>query len=315
MRQTSGMTRLVRWLIVGLCLATVLPSLAAGPEKKLKMRIAVAPLDWGDRYWINDWQIPIEFRNAIYEKLVKKLLDTGRFVVLEREALEALLTEKGIKEENTGQSQRGKIVPAQALVKGVVSDFSLNTRGAGGGIDLGPVRVGASGSEARMKINVRIFDVDTSEMLASEEASGSAQAGSFRIGANIGSTFTDFGAFEKSPLGKATTTAIDKAVEKILEKLGKAPWQAMVADYDAGSKEVTINAGQELGVADGDFFEVHRVIRVIKDPETGAVLGKRTEKVGTIKIMSVEKKFAIGLTVTGEGFQPGDIVREVKSGS
>ncbi|HRF60697.1 MAG TPA: CsgG/HfaB family protein [Fimbriimonadaceae bacterium] len=281
-------------------------------QKKLKMRIAVAPLDWTDRDYISDWRIPVEFRNAIYEKLVKKLVDTNRFVVLEREAMEAMLTEKAIKEDNTGQSQKGKIVPAQALVKGKVTDFSLDNKGAGGGVSVGPIRVGASGGQAKMTINVRLFDVDTSEVLFSEDASGVALAGGFSIGANIGSAFTDFGAYEKSPLGKATTTAIDKAVEKILAKMDKTPWQAMVADFDGSSKEVTINAGSDLGVSEGDLFEVHRVMRVIKDPETGAVLGKRTSKVGSIKIIQVDKKFAIGQLVDGTEFQPGDIVREIK---
>lgn len=306
------MRTLSRLLLVSLAVVVAATALAGDQGKKLKMRIAVAPLDWGDHYMIRSWEMPLEFRNAIYEKLVKKLLDTGRFVVLEREALDALMTEKAIKEDNTGESQKGKIVPAQALVKGAVTDFTVDEKGAGGGVSVGPVRVGASGGQARMKINVRIFDVDTSEMLASEEASGTALAGGFSIGANIGSVFTDFGAYDKSPLGKATTTAIDKAVEKIILKLGKTPWQAMVADYDGSSKEVTINAGEELGVADGDLFEIYRVTKVIKDPETGAVLGKKTSKVGSVKITSVEKKFAVGLLVDGTEFQAGDIVREVK---
>lgn len=306
------MRTLSRLLLVSLAVVVAATALAGDQGKKLKMHIAVAPLDWGDHYMIRSWEMPLEFRNAIYEKLVKKLLDTGKFVVLEREALDALMTEKAIKEDNTGESQKGKIVPAQALVKGAVTDFTVDEKGAGGGVSVGGIRVGASGGQARMKINVRIFDVDTSEMLASEEASGTALAGGFNIGANIGSVFTDFGAYDKSPLGKATTTAIDKAVEKIILKLGKTPWQAMVADYDGSSKEVTINAGEELGVADGDFFEVYRVTKVIKDPETGAVLGKKTSKVGSVKITSVEKKFAVGLLVDGTEFQAGDIVREVK---
>ena len=78
-------------------------------EKRLKIRLAVAPLDWS---FAESWNVPQGFQQAIYEKLTKKLLDTGKFVMLEREALDALLKEQGIKEDNTGQSQKGKIVPA-----------------------------------------------------------------------------------------------------------------------------------------------------------------------------------------------------------
>lgn len=284
--------------------------------KVYKLRVAVAPLDWSKNDRIDNWQIPVEFRQAIYEKLVQKLLATGKFVVLEREALEALLQEKSIKEENTGQSQAGKIVPAQFLVRGQLTDFALNSKGGGGGVSIGGsiggVRVGGRVSEAKVGMNVRMFDVDTSELIASESAAKSVQATGFDFGGWVNSVGGDFGVYEKSPLGQATTKALDEAVEKIVKALGKQPWQCMVADYDAQAKEVILNAGSELGVGVGDVFEVHAVTRIIKDPETGAVLGKRTAKIGTIKVTEVEKKFSTASVIEGEGFTPGAIVREPK---
>lgn len=284
--------------------------------KVYKLRVAVAPLDWSKNDRIDNWQIPVEFRQAIYEKLVQKLHATGKFVVLEREALEALLQEKAIKEENTGQSQAGKIVPAQFLVRGQLTDFALNSKGGGGGVSIGGsiggVRVGGRVSEAKVGMNVRMFDVDTSEMIASESAAKSVQATGFDFGGWVNSVGGDFGVYEKSPLGQATTKALDEAVEKIVKALGKQPWQCMVADYDAQAKEVILNAGSELGVGVGDLFEVYAVTRIIKDPETGAVLGKRTAKIGMIKVTEVEKKFSTAMVIDGDGFAAGAIVREPK---
>lgn len=308
------MRRISLLLLAAAVAASVAYGAQAKPEKKLKMRIAVAELDWSSREYWNDWRIPIEFRNAIHEKLIQKLMDTGRFVVLEREAMEALEKEQAIKEENTGQSQKGKIIPAQALVRGKVTDFEMSRSSTGGGVNIGGVgRVGGSVTQAKMAINVRIFNVDTSEMLASEEAAGKVSSTSFKFDGNSKVAFADFSSFEKSPLGEATTKAIDQAVEKVLAKLEKTPWSCRVADFDAPTKEVTLNAGSELGVAVGDTFEVHKVSRVIKDPETGAVLGVRTSKIGTIKVIEVEKKFAIATVVEGEGFETGAIVKEVGS--
>lgn len=284
--------------------------------KVYKLRVAVAPLDWSKNDRIDNWQIPVEFRQAIYEKLVQKLHATGKFVVLEREALEALLQEKAIKEENTGQSQGGKIVPAQFLVRGQLTDFALNSKGGGGGVSIGGsiggIRVGGRVSEAKVGMNVRMFDVDTSEMIASESAAKSVQATGFDFGGWVNSVGGDFGVYEKSPLGQATTKALDEAVEKIVKALGKQPWQCMVADYDAQAKEVILNAGSELGVGVGDLFEVYAVTRIIKDPETGAVLGKRTAKIGMIKVTEVEKKFSTAMVIDGDGFAAGAIVREPK---
>jgi len=208
-----------------LCLAT---ANFAQTERVLKLRIAVAPLDWSQNDRVDNWRVPVEFRQAIYEKLVKKLVDTGKFMVLEREAMEALLNEKAIKEENTGQDQKGKIVPAQFLVKGQLTDFEMNSKGGGGGVSvggsIGSVRLGGKVTEAKVGMNVRMFDVDTSELLATESASKSVQAKGFDVGGWVNSVGADFGAYEKSPLGEATTKALDQAVELIVKKPGAQPW-------------------------------------------------------------------------------------------
>ena len=97
-----------------------------------------------------------------------------------------------------------------------------------------------------------------------------------------------------------------------LKKLESVPWSARVADFDAPTKEVVLNAGSDVGVAVGDVFEVHRVARVIKDPDTGEIIGTRTTLVGKIKVTQVEKKIAMASVVEGTEFAVGDIVREPK---
>lgn len=283
----------------------------ANQEKHLKLRVAVAPLDWNNMDHVANWRMPPEIRMAIYEKLVEKIMSTGKFVVLERAAMEALLQEQAVKEENTGQSMKGKIVPAQFLVKGQITDYELASKGGGGGVSIGGVRVGGSISEAKVGMNVRMFDVETSEVVGTESASKSVQAKGFDITGWHRGVGANFGAYEKTPLGEATTKALDEAVEKIVKALGKQPWSAYVADYDTDTKEITINAGSDLGVRVGDLFEVFKVTKVIKDPETGAILGKKTARIGMIKVAEVEKKFAVASIVEGEGFETGAIVKEI----
>jgi len=305
-----------RWLSFVFAAALAVGVATAGsvkPDKKYKMRIAVAPLNWGDGLW-DGWHVPIEFRNAIHEKLQKKLVDTGRFIVLERAALEALMQEQAIKEQNTGQSMKGKIVPAQVLVQGKVTDFEMSRSSTGGGINIGGIgRVGGNVTQAKMSMNVRIFNVDTSELVATEDAAGRVSRTGFKFDGNHKVAYADFSSFEKTPLGEATTQAVDKAVEKILAKMSKTPWACRIADFDATSKEITLNAGSEVGVAVGDTFDVYKVSRIIKDPETGEVLGTKTAKVGTIKVTEVDKKFSFATVVSGEGFETGAIVREIGS--
>ncbi|HEY3780253.1 MAG TPA: CsgG/HfaB family protein [Fimbriimonadaceae bacterium] len=294
----------------------VLCSAVFATDKTLKMRIAVVPLDWSGHDSVANQGVPADFQNGIYEKLTKKLFDTGKFIILERDAMDAMLKEKDIKQDNTGQNQKGKTVPAQAMVQGKVTDFSLNSSGTGGGISVptpfGGIGGGGSVTTARVGMNVRIFDVDTSELLATEDADKSVEQHNWSISANIGGVFADMNHFDASPLGKATTKAIDEAVDKIVADLAKQPWSASVADWDGTAKEVTINAGSDLGVQEGDGFDIYRVTKVIKDPDTGEILGKKSSKVGSIKIKSVEKKFAVATPIDGSDFQVGDIVKEQK---
>jgi len=301
-------------LIAMIGVATLAAAQGSAPAKHLKIRIAVAPLDYGTFQYIDQWQIPIEFRNAIDEKLATKLHDTGRFIVLDRETMGPLLEEKAIKEENTGQSQKGKIVPAQALVRAKLTDFSLAKRGTGIGVNLGSIgRVGGDVAQASVGVNVTMLDVDTSEILATADAGGKAQSSSFKIQSGARFGFADFHTFENSPLGDAMNKALDATVQKILDKIGKAPWQARVADFDTTSKEITINAGEETGVQVGDTFDLMHVSGVVKDPDTGQVLRTKSAKIGRVKIKEVDKKFAVAELIEGTTAEVGDIVLEPKS--
>lgn len=311
--RTSGIALVALLTVLAIAQLSVAGQGEAKPAngKHLKLRIAVAPLDYGDKNWFDNWNIPVEFRNAIDDKLAKKLFDTGHFVVLDRESMQPLLDEKAIKEESTGQSQKGKIIPAQALVRGKLTDFSLARRGSNLGINVGSLgRVGGSVTQASVGIQLTILDVDTSAILATEVAGGKASSSSFKLDTGARFGFTDFSTFENSPLGDATNKALDAAVQKIIEKVGNRPWSARVADFDAAAKEVTINAGVDTGVLVGDTFDLLHVAKVIKDPDTGEVLGVRTNKVGRVRIKEVEKKFAVADLIEGAGADVGDMVSD-----
>lgn len=277
--------------------------------KKLKMRIAVAPLDWGDKDNFNAQPIPASIRNAIDEKLVKKLTDTGDFVVLERGALQSIEGEKTIKAESSGQSQTGKITPAQAMIKAKVTDFQFTNSGTGATVTLGNVSLGGSFSKAVVGVNVRIFDVDSTEMIADETSSKSVTSSSMQVSASINSVFSAVQNFDNSPIGEATTKALDDATNKIVKALEKQPWTTKVVDWDAQAKEVTLGAGEENGVVVGDEFEVSRITKIVKDPDTGEVLGKKVAYKGRVRVTSVDKRFSTAVPVDGADFAPSDLVR------
>ena len=61
-----------------------------------------------------------------------------------------------------------------------------------------------------------------------------------------------------------------------------------------------MNVGSKGGVKVGDTLEVRRVTREIKDPTSGKVLRKVSDKVGTVTITEVDETSSVG-TFKGDG--------------
>jgi hypothetical protein len=82
-----------------------------------------------------------------------------------------------------------------------------------------------------------------------------------------------------------------------------------IAKADGGT--LYLNVGAEGGVKEGDEFTVFRVGEVIKDPDTGEVLGSNESKVGKIRITAVKgPRLSTASAVSGSGFKAGDTVKK-----
>jgi hypothetical protein len=81
-----------------------------------------------------------------------------------------------------------------------------------------------------------------------------------------------------------------------------------IARIDGG--KIFINLGAEHGLKEGDTFDVYKTGAVIKDPDTGEVLGAEEEKIGTIRVVAVKgPKYAECAVVSGGGFAVGNVVK------
>lgn len=312
-------SRWLRFLAVatfaGIGLAAVGRSPSTGGEpRRLKLRVAVAPINFQDvEAQFDAFNLPIEFRSAISERLTQKLLETGRFTVVDRQSLQAVIQEQELRNAATGRTDKAKVVPAQALVTSRITNFAVNRRGVGVGVNVSGVgRVGGTATEGSVTMVVRLINVDTTEVLHRAEAQGKSQAGSVNLQGNGNLSFLDLNAFDNSPLGRATNTALEKSVKELVSKLDTVLWTARVADFDETTKDLVVNAGEQSGVRIGDVFEVVRRGKVITDPETGEVIRVRLERIGKIKISAVEAKSSNALVLDGSGFQTGDVIREIR---
>lgn len=118
--------------------------------------------------------------------------------------------------------------------------------------------------------------------------------------------------FQETIIGEATRQAVDDVTSQLVSQAGKIEATVIevngkVADVDGNT--LTLNIGKNQGLKVGDVLAIERFIKEVKDPDTGTVIRRVTEPIGTAKITSVDDRTAVA-TYSGVG-QPkvGDAVK------
>lgn len=254
--------------------------------------------------------------SGMAEMLTTALVNSGRFIVVERQAITDVLAEQDFgasgRTRTAGAAKIGKILNAQVLVRGAITEFGTRSKGGGGGISFKGVNLGMSSSSAHVAVNIRLYDATTGEVIDSIRCDGKATASGLS-GGYSGSGLGGFGfgtsTFAKTPLGKATHQTIDKAVYFVARKMDNVPWQGKIVDVKGNT--VYINAGMDSNIYSGDEFTVYKKGEELIDPDTGISLGSEDTKIGRIQVVTVEEKFSKANAIAGSirTFGRGDIIR------
>lgn len=267
--------------------AVAAPQLPKGP----KLRVGLT--DFQDLTGSN-------LAGAAREVLTERLVNSGRFIVLEREQLARVLQEQslGMTGAITQETalQAGKLLGLQALITGKLANVSTNTRsGAGGGL-------GVSTTTVSVRVTVKIIDGTTGQILMADSGEGSVgntQMSLFGIGG---------GSNSDALASQAMYQALDQLVARVMVKLTSRPWSSVVVKVSPD--KVYIRAGTLSGLAEGAILGVRHVGEDIKDPTTGEILGKElSQRLGTLQVAEhVNEQLSICIPTSGEGFREGDIV-------
>lgn len=245
-------------------------------------------------------------------QLSDALVQSGKFIVLTRKDLDVVMAEQDLANSDrmakSHSAQVGKIVPAQILIKGQITEFEENTSGGGQGLKVAGVSLGMEKSAAHMAVVIQLIDSTTGEILESKRVEGQASAGGLKVGYS-GRFDLNSSNFKKTPLGKAAQITIDQAVDYIAKKLSAFPWKGKVVTVKDGL--VFVNSGKNSGVQVGDAFVVYKPGEALIDEDTGMDLGSDKTKVGEIKISEVQDKFSKANVIGGkiEDISKGDIVQ------
>ena len=254
-----------------------------------------------------------EFRigSGMAEMLTTSLINSGRFIVVERQAIQDVLTEQdfGASGRTTQEAAAkfGRVLNAQILVRGAVTEFAQRTSGGGQGFRYKGISLGMSGGKAHVAVNIRLYDSTTGQVLDSQRCEGSASSSGISFGYSESGWGVGTSTFKATPLGKATQQAIDKAVYFIICKMKNVPWQGRVVTVKDST--IYLNCGTNSGVQTGDSFNVYRPGEELIDPQTGISLGSETTMLGRVQIVEIEDKFSKAAVISGTGFKRGDIIR------
>ena len=187
-------------------------------------KAAIAVADFEDKT-VGKGQYRAEYGRGMQDMLITSLFNSNRFIVLEREKLQAVMTE-----QDMGASGRfsqdtvapiGELEGAQLLVVAAVTGFEPDTAGGRGEVSgrgglLGNSRLGAlmgGYGRAHLAMDIRIIDTSTGRILAATNVEGNAHSydlGGSLFGSRAGGALSTFA---RTPMEQAIRECINAAVD------------------------------------------------------------------------------------------------------
>jgi hypothetical protein len=246
-------------------------------------------------------------------------VQSGKFVVLERKALTDIQSELALAAtgatDPTASPGAGKLLGAQVLIRGAVTEYTYKRSSSSGSASfLQGIGIGVSKAEAAVVLDIRMYNVETGQVIDSVKAEGHAKSSGKAIDIDKFDVKMSASTFSQTPLGNATRQAIEQAVDLIIKRMEVIPWEGRIAAIETSEGEtqptIYINAGARSGLKEGDAFEVWRPGTAITDPETRVIIGRtKDRRLGACSIETITPELALAKATAGADFQIGDIVR------
>ena len=206
--------------------------------------------------------------------------------------------------------QVARLTTAQALIMGVITNVeSDGDDGDGANTGIGNLNVGIQRQSVTVKVNVRIVDTVTGQILQSKTVEGTAKKRKLNLATAFKGLRFAGKKSAKTPIDEALDDAVEQAVSQIVAGLERVPWQGAIARVSG--RQIFINAGGQENVEPGLRLRVFERGKELIDTETNVDLGSLDEEIGLVEVEKVEPKFSVARIVQGQGFAPGNVVRPV----
>lgn len=231
--------------------------------------------------------------------LTSALVESGQFVVVERTQLSSVLAEQEIGASGIAATESavvpGRLLGAQLLIVGEVTEFSQSDKGKGLGIGLGSgaYRLGLSPQKQTGKIglDVRVIDTASGRVISSFTVRQELKSRAMAVSLGYKNQDAGISSFMQEPIGEAARVAINEVVQRFAAAAATQPWQGSVVEVQDDT--LVINAGGDAGIRVGDRFEIRKVAKVLTDPSSGRILGRNTVTTGQAVVEQVGDTVAV----------------------
>ena len=283
--------------------------LAIGIQAQQQPRIAVMSFDVGSDARMSaskQFGMTDDLGRDLSDLLLDKLVADGKYSVIERSKIDSVMKEQissnSDRNDPATAAKIGKIAGVNAIVIGMVTQYGGEIKESKiniPGIKLGPI--GTKKSQVSVKINARLIDTNTGEVLATATADGEAAESKTDVNKADAIYSTKTKDFGTSTIGKATMSAIDSIAAKVehptrpvggggaaapVAVAASSSYSGLVA-YVSGNT-IVVNVGAKAGVRVGDTINIARPGQPIKDPVSGAVIKVMMDQIGQAKVTEAD---------------------------
>lgn len=201
------------------------------------------------------------------DMLMSRLVDTGQFIVLERDDLDA------VKAEAQLSGNKPTLVAADALIIGSVTQFGRQTEGKVGFLS------STKKQSASATVEIRLVDPRTGVAFFSTSGTGSASVEAGEV-AGFGSR----AAYDSTLTDRAIAAAISDLTTNVIQKLQERPWTTDI--LNAVNDQVQISGGPSQGIKIGDEFAVETKGKIVQSGQSGIPITLPGTQIARIKVIS-----------------------------
>ncbi len=202
-------------------------------------------------------------RKQAMDILSTKLAASEKFILLERDDLDVLVSEGNCKNK----------IGADYIILGSITQFGRKTEGEKKVFSQIKTQTVEAG------VSIRLVDASNGMIIYSDEAKGFAETTTKQtmgVGGAAG--------FDATLSDKAISAALSQLVENIINKCMDKPWKSYILSSEDGAYFIAGGASQ--GLKESDVFTVYKKGKTVKNPQTGMMIELPGTAIGKVTVIS-----------------------------